>query len=108
MFDKLIQFSLNRRLVVLISAVLLLILGTYITLDLPVDVFPDLTAPTVTIITEAHGMAAEGRSRENHRTDDSVLRSLKTSGRKQRLSGAGEATGDGAEAPHRGRDVRCD
>ena len=59
MFDKLIQFSLNRRLVVLISAVLLLILGTYITLDLPVDVFPDLTAPTVTIITEAHGMAAE-------------------------------------------------
>ncbi len=59
MFDKLIQFSLNRRLIVLISALLLLILGTYITLDLPVDVFPDLTAPTVTIITEAHGMAAE-------------------------------------------------
>ncbi|MBU2491189.1 MAG: CusA/CzcA family heavy metal efflux RND transporter [Bacteroidetes bacterium] len=59
MFDKLIQFSLNRRLIVLITALLLLILGTYITLDLPVDVFPDLTAPTVTIITEAHGMAAE-------------------------------------------------
>jgi CzcA family heavy metal efflux pump len=59
MFDKLIQFSLNRRLIVLVSALLLLILGTYITLDLPVDVFPDLTAPTVTIITEAHGMAAE-------------------------------------------------
>lgn len=59
MFDKLIQFSLNKRLVVLISAILLLILGTYITLDLPVDVFPDLTAPTVTILTEAHGMAAE-------------------------------------------------
>jgi copper/silver efflux system protein len=59
MFDKLIQFSLQKRFVVLISAILLLIAGTYITIDLPVDVFPDLTAPTVTIMTEAHGMAAE-------------------------------------------------
>ncbi|MBU1100567.1 MAG: CusA/CzcA family heavy metal efflux RND transporter [Bacteroidetes bacterium] len=59
MFDKLIQFSLQKRLIVLISAILLLILGTYITIDLPVDVFPDLTAPTVTIMTEAHGMATE-------------------------------------------------
>lgn len=59
MFDKLIQFSLQKRLIVLLSAILLLLLGTYVTLDLPVDVFPDLTAPTVTIMTEAHGMAAE-------------------------------------------------
>ncbi|MCF6269981.1 MAG: efflux RND transporter permease subunit [Melioribacteraceae bacterium] len=59
MFDKLIQLSLQKRLVVLISSILLLILGTYITIDLPVDIFPDLTAPTVTIMTEAHGMAAE-------------------------------------------------
>jgi CzcA family heavy metal efflux pump len=59
MFDKLIQFALNRRLVVLLAAILLLIFGTYITIDLPIDVFPDLTAPTVTILTEAHGMAAE-------------------------------------------------
>ncbi len=59
MFDKLILFSLQKRLVVLLSAILLLLLGTYITIDLPVDVFPDLTAPTVTIMTEAHGMAAE-------------------------------------------------
>ncbi len=59
MFDKLIQFSLQKRLIVLMSAVLILLFGTYITLDLPVDVFPDLTAPTVTIMTEAHGMAAE-------------------------------------------------
>lgn len=59
MFDKLIQFALNKRLIVLITAILLLIVGTYITLDLPVDIFPDLTAPTVTIMTEAHGMAAE-------------------------------------------------
>jgi copper/silver efflux system protein len=59
MFDKIIQLSLNNRLIVLITALLLLIVGTYIALNLPVDVFPDLTAPTVTIITEAHGMAAE-------------------------------------------------
>lgn len=59
MFDKLILFSLQKRLIVLLSAIMILIFGTYITLDLPVDVFPDLTAPTVTILTEAHGMAAE-------------------------------------------------
>jgi len=59
MFDKLILFALNKRLIVLITAIVLLIAGTYITLDLPVDIFPDLTAPTVTIMTEAHGMAAE-------------------------------------------------
>jgi CzcA family heavy metal efflux pump len=59
MFDKLIQLALNKRLIVLITAIILLIVGTYITIDLPVDIFPDLTAPTVTIMTEAHGMAAE-------------------------------------------------
>lgn len=59
MFEKLIQFSLQNRLIVLLSTSLLLLAGTYITLDLPVDVFPDLTAPTVTILTEAHGMATE-------------------------------------------------
>ncbi len=59
MFDKLIQFSLQKRLIILMSAVVILLFGTYIALDLPVDVFPDLTAPTVTVMTEAHGMAAE-------------------------------------------------
>ena len=59
MFDKLIKAALQRRIVVVITSILLLVFGTYITLDLPVDVFPDLTAPTVTVLTEAHGMAAE-------------------------------------------------
>jgi len=59
MFDKLIQFSLQNRLIILLSTILLMIAGTYISLNLPVDVFPDLTAPTVTIMTEAHGMASE-------------------------------------------------
>lgn len=59
MFDKLIQFSLQKRLIVLVSAIILIIAGTFIAIDMPVDVFPDLTAPTVTIMTEAHGMASE-------------------------------------------------
>jgi len=59
MFDKLIKLALEKRLIVMITAVLMLAAGTYITVGLPVDVFPDLTAPTVTVMTEAHGMAAE-------------------------------------------------
>lgn len=59
MFDSLIQFSLNNRLIVLVATSLLFIIGVFISLRLPVDVFPDLTAPTVTILTEAHGMAPE-------------------------------------------------
>jgi len=59
MFDKLIQFSLQNRLIVLLTAILLMVAGISISLNLPVDVFPDLTAPTVTIMTEAHGMASE-------------------------------------------------
>ncbi|MBI9071177.1 MAG: efflux RND transporter permease subunit [Melioribacteraceae bacterium] len=59
MLDKLIYIALQRRLVVVVLAVALLIIGSVISLRLPVDVFPDLTAPTVTIMTEAHGMATE-------------------------------------------------
>lgn len=53
------QFSLKNRLIVLISALGLFSIGIYTAVKLPVDVFPDLTAPTVTIMTEAHGMAPE-------------------------------------------------
>lgn len=59
MFDKIIKISLENKLIVFISALALLIAGFFIAFRLPVDVFPDLTAPTVTILTEAHGMAAE-------------------------------------------------
>jgi copper/silver efflux system protein len=57
--DRLMQLSLQNRLIVVIAAGALLVLGSIVALRLPVDVFPDLTAPTVTILTEAHGMAAE-------------------------------------------------
>lgn len=57
MTDRLIQFALRNRALVLVAAVLLLVLGTHTALRMQVDVFPDLTAPTVAVITEAHGMA---------------------------------------------------
>ncbi|WP_419033811.1 efflux RND transporter permease subunit, partial [Dysgonomonas gadei] len=59
MLNKIIQFSLNNRLVVLIGAVLLLIGGFYTAKNMEIDVFPDLNAPTVVIMTEANGMAPE-------------------------------------------------
>ena len=59
MLNKIIQFSLNNRLVVLIGAVLLFIAGIYTAVNMEVDVFPDLNAPTVVVMTEAQGMAPE-------------------------------------------------
>jgi CzcA family heavy metal efflux pump len=59
MLDKLMQISLKNRLIVILASTALLIAGTIISIGLPVDVFPDLTAPTVTILTEAHGFAPE-------------------------------------------------
>ena len=59
MLDRIIHFSLHNRLFILIAAVLLMIGGTYATLHTEVDVFPDLNAPTVVVMTEANGMAAE-------------------------------------------------
>lgn len=59
MLNKIIHFSLTNRLVVLFSAVILIIAGVYITNQTEVDVFPDLNAPTVVVMTEANGMAAE-------------------------------------------------
>ncbi len=59
MLNRLILWSLANRLLVLLGAALLLAGGAWTALRLPVDVFPDLTAPTVTILAEAHGMAPE-------------------------------------------------
>ena len=59
MLNKIIHFSLQNRILVLVASVLLLIGGTYTAVHTEVDVFPDLNAPTVVIMTEANGMAAE-------------------------------------------------
>ncbi len=59
MLNNIIQYSLRNRLLVMISAVMLLIWGSYTASTMEVDVFPDLNAPTVVVMTEAQGMAPE-------------------------------------------------
>ncbi|MBT8230202.1 MAG: CusA/CzcA family heavy metal efflux RND transporter [Bacteroidia bacterium] len=57
MLNKIIEISLEYRLLVLAGFIMVMVTGGYIASEMDVDVFPDLTAPTVTIMTEAHGMA---------------------------------------------------
>ena len=59
MIDRVISWSLGNRLLVLVLAVGLLAWGGWSAMRTPVDVFPDLTAPTVTVVAEAHGMPPE-------------------------------------------------
>ena len=57
MLTRLIHLSLNNRVLIVLVSVALMAVGLYVSTTMPVDVFPDFTAPTVTILTEAHGMA---------------------------------------------------
>ena len=59
MFDFMIKQSLTKRFHVLLAALVLLIGGTYVALQMPIDIFPDLTAPTVTVMADVHGFAPE-------------------------------------------------
>lgn len=59
MLDAIIRFALNHRLLVVSLTALLVVYGTLTVRSLPIDVFPDITKPTVTIMTESHGMAPE-------------------------------------------------
>ena len=59
MLNNIIKFSLKNKYFILISSLLLLIFGTRTAINMDVDVFPDLTAPTVVVMTDAHGVASE-------------------------------------------------
>ena len=59
MLDKIIRFSLNNRLLIIIAALAIVAGGCYVASRMEADVFPDLNAPTVVVMTEAPGMAAE-------------------------------------------------
>src|SRR5215212_6893161 len=59
MMDGVIRWSIRNRLVVVLASLGVLAYGLVTALRMPVDVFPDLTAPTVTVVTEAHGLAPQ-------------------------------------------------
>ena len=59
MLNKIIEFSLHNRLLVIVVSALIFLIGIYGVLHMEVDVFPDLNAPTVVVMTEAPGMAPE-------------------------------------------------
>ncbi|MDR4503288.1 MAG: efflux RND transporter permease subunit [Candidatus Scalindua sp.] len=59
MLNNIIQYALHNRLMIIAASVLLLTAGIYTASRMEIDVFPDLTAPTVVVLTEAHGMAPE-------------------------------------------------
>ena len=59
MLNNIIKFSLNNKYLILLCSVLLVVFGTRTAINMDVDVFPDLTAPTVVVMTDAHGMASE-------------------------------------------------
>jgi len=59
MLNNIIKFSLNNKYFILLSSVLLVVFGMRTATNMDVDVFPDLTAPTVVVMTDAHGMASE-------------------------------------------------
>jgi len=59
MLNRIIKYSLDNRMLIIFLSVLILVGGLFTARDMEIDVFPDLTAPTVVVLTDAHGMAAE-------------------------------------------------
>lgn len=59
MLDNIIKFSLRNKYLIIFASVILLVFGTRTAINMDVDVFPDFTAPTVVVMTDAHGMASE-------------------------------------------------
>ncbi len=59
MLNRIIQYSLDNRNLIIFLSLMLVVGGLFTVKEMEIDVFPDLTAPTVVVLTDAHGMAAE-------------------------------------------------
>ena len=89
MFDTLIHTSLRQRPIVLTLALILVIYGVFVTRQMPVDVFPDLNKPTVTLLTEAGGMAPEEVEQQVTIPIESSLNGMPGVNRVRAVSGVG-------------------